>query len=110
MAGTHNLRRNKLACVSSKFITEAQSDQSLRCALYGYLVRASDNNCVQITQIDMPIRNFAWRTFNFLRNSCASINRLQYNYVCLVLTHYILYDPTKIFIESPLSNSISVSD
>ena len=68
MAGTYKLRRNKLACVSSKFISLKYSLTRVFDVRYmhGYLVRASDNNCVQITQIDMLIRNFAGRTFKFL--------------------------------------------
>ena len=74
----------------SEVITEAQSDQSLRCALYGYLVRASSNNCVQITQIDMLIQNFAWRTFDFFFKELMCLNKsIAIYYVFPVLTLYI---------------------
>ena len=72
MAGTYKLRRNKLACVSSKFISLKHSLTRVFDVRYmDILFVRPDNNCVQITQIDMLIRNFAWRTFDFLRNYCA---------------------------------------
>ena len=91
-------------CAKWSIITEAQSDQRLRCAVYGYLVRVSSDNCVLITQIDMLIRNFVWRTFDFFRNFKMCLNKsiAIYN-VCPVLTLYIWYDPSKNIIRSPLS-------